>query len=333
MTDDLDGVRETLERLGVPPEIADGADATTLFPRVYEHYLWGGPPTITAAEMAGRTGLDAATVRRLWVRLGFPDPDDRPAFRAADEATFRLAQAGTALFGIEELEQFSLVVGMAVRRITDAANALSTGRLDELELGLADRLDQGASATNLLRAVAEEMVPPLLLHSLQAALDFTAQQAVEGGGRLCVGFCDLAGSTVLLNSEQSPEAMAALTRFQVEANEIVVRNRGQLVKFLGDEFMFSVPAPTAAIAIGQAAIEWVADEPDLDTARVGIAVGDVIQRDGDLFGPTVNRAARLVAHAEAGTLLVDADLTDEGVAVEVELRGFDRPVPVRAVPS
>jgi adenylate cyclase len=125
--------------------------------------------------------------------------------------------------------------------------------------------------------------------------------------------------------------MDALARFQIEANDIVVRHRGQIVKFVGDEFMFSVAAPAEAVAIGRAAIEWVHAEPALDSARVGIAVGAVTQRDGDLFGPTVNRAARLAAEAEAGSLLVDAALTDEGTPTTVALRGFADPVPVRTV--
>jgi adenylate cyclase len=326
-------VRSTLERLGVPPEVADGADATTLVPLVYDHYLWGGPPTMTAADIGARTGFDAETVRLLWVRLGFPEPGDRAVFREADEVIFGLAHAGTELFGIDEIEQFSLVVGMALRRITDAANTLAIGRLDRLDLGLAGRLEQGTVATNLLRSVAEDMVPTLLLHALQAVLDFTAQQETEGGGRLCVGFCDLAGSTTLLNSERSPDVLAALGRFQIEANDIVVRQRGQLVKFVGDEFMFSVPAPAGAVAIGRSILHWVDAEPALDTARVGIAVGDVTQRAGDLFGPTVNRAARLAGHAEPGTLLVDADLVDEGPEIRVELRGFADPVRARVLPG
>jgi adenylate cyclase len=334
--DDRARLRAALEKLGVSADIEQAvaaSDDAALFPLVYEEYLWGGPPTMTAEQMGARTGLDAETVRRLWVRLGFPDPGERPAFRDVDEVTFALAQAGAGLFGIEEIEQFSLVIGMAVRRITDAANALSTGRLEQLELDLADRLEQGAAATNLLRSVAEDMIPTVLLHSLQAALDFAAQRQTEGGGRLCVGFCDLAGSTTLLNSERSPDVLAALARFQIEASNIVSHHRGQLVKFVGDEFMFSVPASEAAIAIGQDAIAWVGAETAFDTARVGIAVGDVIQRDGDLFGPTVNRAARLAGHAEPGTLLVDADLVDQGPEIQVELRGFPEPVAARALPS
>jgi adenylate cyclase len=329
-----DDLHASFRRLGVPTDLADGTtDETTVLSDVYEWFLWGGPPSLTAADLAARTGVDAETVRRLWVRLGYPDPGDRAAFRDADEVTFRLAAAGTELFGIEEVEQFSLVIGMAVRRVTDAARALSVGRLDELDLPLPERLEQGAAATTLLRSVAEDMIPNLLLHSLQAVLEFTARQEAEGGGRLCVGFCDLAGSTSLLNSERSPDVLAALARFQIEANDIVVRHRGQLVKFVGDEFMFSVAAPSDAIEIGQAAIAWVGAEPALDTARVGIAAGDVLQRDGDLFGPTVNRAARLAGHAQPGTLLVDADLVDDGPEIDVDLRGFPEPVRARALSS
>jgi adenylate cyclase len=331
---ELDDLHATLRRLGVPEDaVADGSDEIEILGAVYDWSLWGGPPKLTSVELAERAGLDPETVRRLWVRLGYPDPEDRAVFRDADEVTFRLAAAGTELFGIDAVEQFSLVVGMAVRRITDAARALSVGRLDELGLALPDRLEQGAVATNLLRSVAEDMIPALLRHSLQAVLEFSAQQEIEGGGRLCVGFCDLAGSTSLINSDRSPDVLAALARFQIEASDIVVRHRGRLVKFVGDEFMFSVATPADAIAIGQAAIAWVGAEPELHTARAGIAGGDVLQRDGDLFGPTVNRAARLAARAEPGTLLVDAELTDVGPEIRVELRGFPEPVRARALSS
>jgi adenylate cyclase len=286
---------------------------------------------MTATEMGARTGFDVATVRRLWVRLGYPDPEERTAFRDADEVTFRLAHAGAELFGIDEIEAFSLVVGMAVRKITDAASALSVARLDELGLTLTERLEQGSVATTLLRAVAEEMLPTLLLHDLQAALEFGADMAVEGGGQLSVGFCDLSGSTVLLNSADARGVLEALARFQLAASDIVVRHRGQLVKFVGDEVMFTVAAPAAAIAIGRDLLGWVAAEPTLDSARVGLGFGEVIQRDGDVFGPTVNRAARLVALAAPGSLLVDAAMTDEGTEDEVMARGFPDPVPVRAL--
>jgi adenylate cyclase len=162
-------------------------------------------------------------------------------------------------------------------------------------------------------------------------LEFSAEREVEGGGRLSVGFCDLSGSTVLMNSADARDVLGAVARFQFEANEIVVRHHGQLVKFVGDEVMFSVAAPAGAIAIGRELLAWVAGNATLDSARVGCAVGDVVQRDGDLFGPTVNRAARLVALATPGSLLVDASMTGEGTEELVKVRGFGDPVPVRAL--
>jgi class 3 adenylate cyclase len=46
----------------------------------------------------------------------------------------------------------------------------------------------------------------------------------------------------------------------------------------------------------------------LPKLRVGLAFGDVMVRQGDFYGPTVNLAARLVASAEAGTALTDVEL-------------------------
>src|SRR5437016_4067913 len=44
--------------------------------------------------------------------------------------------------------------------------------------------------------------------------------------------------------------------------------------------------------------------------RVGVATGDVIPREGDIFGPTVNLANRLVVVARPGTVLVDRATRD-----------------------
>ena len=48
------------------------------------------------------------------------------------------------------------------------------------------------------------------------------------------------------------------------------------------------------------------DDPDLPPLRVGIAAGRVVTRGGDVFGAPVNLAARLVATARPGEILVDA---------------------------
>jgi adenylate cyclase len=71
--------------------------------------------------------------------------------------------------------------------------------------------------------------------------------------------------------------------------------------------------------------------------RVGIAAGDVLARYGDLFGPVVNLAARLVAQAEPRTVLAPAAIAREIEATgtftpnasgAVSLRGFDDDVEI-----
>jgi YHS domain-containing protein len=60
----------------------------------------------------------------------------------------------------------------------------------------------------------------------------------------------------------------------------------------------------------------VENEPSFPTVRIGLHAGAVVERDGDLFGATVNLAARLAAHAHAGEILttesVVAALADDG---------------------
>jgi adenylate cyclase len=77
----------------------------------------------------------------------------------------------------------------------------------------------------------------------------------------------------------------------------------------------------------------VTDEP-LPAAHAGIAAGRVVDRDGDVFGQTVNLAARIASEAGPGEVVVEegmvvalprgtAEFTPIG---RVELKGFPLPV-------
>jgi class 3 adenylate cyclase len=68
--------------------------------------------------------------------------------------------------------------------------------------------------------------------------------------------------------------------------------------------------------------------------RVGLASGEVLNRDGDYYGSVVNLAARLVGLAEPGEILLSeaaAAAADQTAVVPigpVEVKGFPVPVPV-----
>ena len=122
-------------------------------------------------------------------------------------------------------------------------------------------------------------------------------------------FTDIEGSTKLW--EQHREAMAiALARHDTLLRECIVRHGGYLIKTTGDGFhaaFASVPDGIQAALAAQRALNaepW----PGAIRIRVRMALhtGEAEFRDGDYFGPAVNRAARLAAIGHGGqTLLSD----------------------------
>jgi class 3 adenylate cyclase len=76
-------------------------------------------------------------------------------------------------------------------------------------------------------------------------------------------------------------------------------------------------------------------------ARAGLATGAVVQRDGDVFGTTVNLAARIADHAGPGQVLVCATTRRAGAGaglafedpVPTMLKGLGAPVPLSVVRS
>ena len=104
-----------------------------------------------------------------------------------------------------------------------------------------------------------------------------------------------------------------------------------MVKTIGDEVMI----------VGQdvqALTDWAVGFQRLyrerPTPRIGIHYGVVLYRDGDYFGREVNLAARVVARARGGEVIV-TDSVMEAIKTsdwlqfenigEVKLKGFDEP--------
>ena len=67
----------------------------------------------------------------------------------------------------------------------------------------------------------------------------------------------------------------------------------------------SSTAVSAQIAVSLA--ETITESPALPPVRVGLAWGSMFSRYGDVFGPTVNLAARMESVARPGTVVVDAE--------------------------
>src|SRR3546814_2531334 len=64
---------------------------------------------------------------------------------------------------------------------------------------------------------------------------------------------------------------------------------------IGDEVMFLVDDPVSAAEIALGLADESREAAGLSDVRVGLAVGPVVEREGDAFGTTVNLAARATA--------------------------------------
>src|SRR5581483_4209419 len=127
-------------------------------------------------------------------------------------------------------------------------------------------------------------------------------------------FTDIEGSTKLW--EQSPERMRdALARHDSILRKVIEGQGGTVFKTVGDSFCATFP--TVSDAVGAAAMaqhEIIAErweeigEPI--HVRMAIHSGPAEARDGDYFGTTMNRVARILSSAHGGQILLSKAAVD-----------------------
>jgi class 3 adenylate cyclase len=145
-------------------------------------------------------------------------------------------------------------------------------------------------------------------------------------GTVTLLFTDVEGSTRLWDAERDAMA-AALRRHDEILRDAIEQAGGYVFKTVGDSFCAAFSAARAgldaALAAQQnlAAQSWPTSQPIV--ARMALHAGVCEERDGDYFGPAVNRAARLLAVAGGGQVLVSgvaAELLSEELPEGVGLR-------------
>lgn len=125
-------------------------------------------------------------------------------------------------------------------------------------------------------------------------------------------FTDIEGSTRLWESE--PEAMQrVLARHDAICRDAVGTWRGQLVKTTGDGIHAVFADPLDALQAMQALQGELAHMRVRGVAlkvRCGMHLGSAEERDGDYYGPALNRAARIMAAAHGGQILLSQAVAD-----------------------
>jgi adenylate cyclase len=317
----------TPEQVAQAPNLGELALDLTLRPR-------GALPL---REVAASAGIDWPTTLRLMTAAGLPtDPDFHVT--ADEAASIRLlAGAHNDLLGDEATLQLARVTGNAMARL--AETLVGVFRL-QVEL---PRRAAGRPYVDVVKEYSEltETLLPSFVATLDAAL---RRQIVAVAERMwstdpersvvtvqrTVGFVDLVGYTTATASLSLRELTHVLVEFDLRTSEIVAEGGGQIVKTIGDEAMFVTEDAADACRIALQLID--AAGGTLPPVRVGLATGEMASVFGDLYGPDVNLAARLVGAAEPSTALVSDQVRAAAGHFRFEalppltLKGFPEPV-------
>jgi adenylate cyclase len=244
------------------------------------------------------------------------------------------------------LLQLARVYGQAMAQIADAEVRLFHLYLHEplMREGV-----PGVEVAQAMEGMTREMLPfaaPIINYMHGRMLGYFVEQDVighiesdlddeetaeEGRMRVAIAFADLAGYTKLTEEQGEAQAVNAVERF-VETVEQTLPIDARVIKTLGDEVMV-VGADAGALTSWAVALgaQLPAGSPP---PRIGIHSGAALYRDGDYYGREVNRAARVVARASGGEVLVtrpvvDAASRQDGLEFaligEVVLKGFNEP--------
>ncbi len=149
---------------------------------------------------------------------------------------------------------------------------------------------------------------------------------------MTVLFADVSGSTRLYEQVGDARALATIGGCLALVREASAGHGGRLVKTIGDEAMVVFPtadqAVTAAGEIQLRMSEYARERQLKLSLRVGLHAGEAIESQNDVFGDCVNVAARMVALAKGGQVILTAAAAE---ALSQELRGKVREVDVLTV--
>ncbi len=136
-------------------------------------------------------------------------------------------------------------------------------------------------------------------------------------GNVAFLFTDIEGSTLRWDLDRAA-MQEALRRHDAIVRAAIESHGGTVFKTIGDAFCAAFPAVERAVAAATAAQRELGsqnwDAVDGLRVRMAIHIGDADERDGDYFGPAVNRVARLLSAGHGGQVLLSGIAADDAAA-------------------
>lgn len=316
----------------------------------FELNIRTGPP-LTIESAAQAANVETAEFLRYWHALGLATPPPGAAVVPADvvAALPIVSEATETWIGEEAALGIARVIGSTAARIAESL-------VDAFRMGFeVPRLSAGSRYSDVVQEYVDltaVALPPFLdfvsavvkAHLVRVASGAWSpgddQQAAKR--ELFVGFADLVGYTALTRTLTPGELAVLLGRFEEHVSDVVTSRGGRLVKLIGDGAMFTCDTAVEGCTVALGVSERLGADDALPPARVGADCGEVLSLYGDYFGDVVNRAARLVALANPGTVVVSETVATAAAdrsfgferLPEQALKGFHAPaVTYRLLPA
>ncbi|WP_235931566.1 MULTISPECIES: adenylate/guanylate cyclase domain-containing protein [Actinomyces] len=311
-----------------------GEDSAGLIPSTltrHEHLLLGGQPTLTLRQVAHGAGTSTDIARRFWRAMGFADvdPDDvrftqrdvdalcgvadliddnddglpspsAPGGGLAASSVFEMLRAQSYTMDrlvLWQLETFVADVAQRLQLDDTAARLVVLDHIDEVSASLRAQLDYVWSrhlAALLSRTDAE-----------------VADRGREDAGpdlyplTRSLGFVDIVAFTQRAQTMGRLQLESMLNDFETTARNVVTSRGARVVKTIGDAVMYIADDVVTAADVVTALVRELQSGPVPMHVRASLVQGRVVSRSGDVFGPTVNLASRLVDTAEPGGIRMD----------------------------
>jgi adenylate cyclase len=276
-----------------------------------DRLLAGRPARYTRGQVAAEADVPQELAERLWRALGFATrADDAVAFSDADVAALRRVRG--------MLDSGTLDKQTVIRMARALGQTTSRLAQWQAEILIGTMLPQGTrpSDDDLARVLetTQELLPDfeqVLIHVWRTQLAAAGTRLLSvadldddqtpGRVSIAVGFADLVSFTRRARELDEKELYDLIEGFESRASDVVAAHGGRLVKTLGDEVLFTAGTPEQAAGIAL-------DLSEAAELRIGMAYGPVLPMMGDVYGTTVNLAARLTAIARPGAILIDSEL-------------------------
>lgn len=303
--------------------------------------ILGGLERYTLVEAAQLAGLTQADVVRFWSAMGFPTVSQPETSRIFTEDDVNALREQRALLEDDDITPDTLEsLTRAQSHMSDrlvlwqhevlvdyARNNLGMDAVSARFWVLKHMVDYQEHLRFLMEYSWGRHMVALLRRSQTEATEMENSEASGVMLQRAFGFIDMVAFTIRSNELGSADFIDLIESFDATCRSVISAAGARVVKSIGDAFLYICDDVATGAEVATEIIEQLHKVEGMLPVRASLVWGSVVSRFGDIFGPKVNLASRLVDAAEAGTILVDGATAE---AIRVINRGRYTLVPVGA---